>query len=82
MNGKLSLMTLTGINMYLNRKFLGKIEVNLKPYIGEKNTPQLRKELADALCKTLAEVIEEELEKNNAWNNLKFELLCGDYTKI
>lgn len=68
--------------MYLNRKFLGKIEVNLKPYIGEKNTPQLRKELADVLCKALAEVIEEELEKNNACNDLKFELLCGDYTKI
>ena len=75
-------MTLKETNVYLNRNFLGKVEVNLKPYIGEKNTPQLRKELANALCKTLAEVTEEELEKNNAWNNLKFELLCGDYTKI
>ena len=73
-------MTLKETNMFLKRNFLGKIEVDLKPYIGEKNTPQLRKELADALCKTLAEVIEEELEKNNAWNDLKFELLCEHHT--
>ena len=78
MNGKLSLMTLTETNMFLNTKFPRKIEVTLQPheFVGKENTPRLRKELTDALCKTLAEVIEEELEKNKAWNDLKFELLC------
>ena len=56
-------------NMFLQRKFVSKLEVDLKPYIGMVNTEQNRKKIAKNISEDFSRVIAVTLQKDTDCQN-------------